>query len=223
MRWTQAAEHRVVPLVAGRPFADHQLRLLRSQGFRRVVMCVGHLGEQIAEFVGTGERYGLSVTYVFDGPVQRGTAGAIRAALPHLEGTFAVEYGDTYLRAPVKEIAAHFMASGKRGLMTVYRNDNALEPSNVVLEDGAIVLYDKRRRDPRMRHIDFGLSFFRDDAFHLVPENSSYDLADLFVHLVERGELATFEVPDRFYEIGTPQALADTDRLLSLELSPHGP
>jgi NDP-sugar pyrophosphorylase family protein len=188
---------------------------LASQGVRRVVLSVGHLGDQIVDHVGDGRRFGVAVQYVVDGPTPMGTGGALRLARDFVDDRFAVEYGDTYLRAPFADIAAAFEASERLGLMTVYRNADQLEPSNVLIEDGEIIVYDKRRHDPRMHHIDFGLSFLRRDALELIPAGSPFDLATLFSVLVQRRQLAAFEVPERFYEIGTPESLAETDRFLS--------
>lgn len=83
--------------VNGEPFVIHQLRLLQSKGVRRVVLCVGHLGEQVERAVGSGSALGVQVDYSFDGPVLRGTAGAIKNALPQLGEAFFVMYGDSYL------------------------------------------------------------------------------------------------------------------------------
>ena len=47
--------------VAGKPFAIHQLELLRQHGFRQVVFCVGYLGEQIEETLGDGSRWALAL------------------------------------------------------------------------------------------------------------------------------------------------------------------
>ena len=66
--------------VSGRPFVDHQLALLQRRGLRRVVFCVGHLGEQIVAHVGDGARFGMRVEYTFDGPRLLGTGGALRRA-----------------------------------------------------------------------------------------------------------------------------------------------
>ena len=44
--------------VGGNPFIHHQLELIRSKGVRDVVVCIGHLGHQISEFVGDGNQYG---------------------------------------------------------------------------------------------------------------------------------------------------------------------
>src|ERR1700693_3124601 len=83
--------------VAGEPFIAHQLRLLRREGIRRVVICVGHLGDMIRAFVDDGARFGLDVAYSFDGSMLLGTGGALRQALPLLEEPFYVLYGDSYL------------------------------------------------------------------------------------------------------------------------------
>src|SRR3954451_1133055 len=74
--------------VAGEPFLFHQLRLLRSHGAERVVLCVAYLGERIVDAVGDGSAFGLEVAYSFDGPERVGTAGAIRLALPSLGPEF---------------------------------------------------------------------------------------------------------------------------------------
>lgn len=205
--------------VSGAPFIDHQLALVRGQGITDVVLCVGRLGEMIEAHVGDGSRYGLRVRYSFDGATPLGTGGALRAAAPLLAERFFVEYGDTYLRAPLGQIACAFEASGMAALMTVFRNENRLERSNVHVEDGRLLSYDKRSPSAAMRHIDFGLLAFTNPALRGIPSTGAYDLADLLQSLLARGELAGFEVPERFYEIGTPGALAETERLLNPLLS----
>ncbi len=67
--------------VNGEPFAVHQLRLLQSKGIRRVVLCVGHLGELVQRAIGDGSALGLQVDYSFDGPALLGTAGADQKCL----------------------------------------------------------------------------------------------------------------------------------------------
>src|SRR5688500_16044705 len=64
--------------LAGRPFIDHQLELLRSNGIRRVVMCLGYLGEMVRDHCGEGSKYGMELSYSFDGERLMGTGGAIR-------------------------------------------------------------------------------------------------------------------------------------------------
>lgn len=101
--------------VAGEPFLFHQLRLLRSVGTEKVVLCAGRFGQALRDQVRGGEHFGLSVEYSFDGPVLLGTAGAVRQALPLLGEEFFVLYGDSYLPCDYQAIERHFSASGKAG------------------------------------------------------------------------------------------------------------
>jgi len=205
---TQRLPKALVP-VRGRPFVDYQLALLRKNGFERAVFCVSYLGEMIEEYVGDGSTQGMDIRYVYDGPERMGTAGALKCALPQLGDQFSVIYGDSYLVCDYAAAERAFLDSRKTGLMTVYRNDNALAPSNVLFTDGTIRAYDKAHPTADMRHIDFGLSTFQRQAFDNVASDRPTDLADVFHDLLKRGELAGYESTTRFYEVGTPEGIAE--------------
>ena len=201
--------------VYGRPFIDHQLALLATRGIERVVLSVSYLGEMIEQHVGNGAAFGLDVTYSYDGPQRLGTAGALKGALPLLGERFFVTYGDSYLPCDYQAIARAYDESGKAGLMTVYRNDGRLAPSNVLFDSKQILAYDKARPTAEMHHIDYGLSVLRADVFDGVPVDRPTDLAEIFAALIHRRELAGFESPERFYEIGSPEGIAETESLLA--------
>ncbi len=197
--------------INGEPFLAHQLRLLAERRVRRVVLCLGYCGEMVREFAGDGARFGVSLDYSFDGPALLGTAGAVRNALPLLGDEFFVLYGDSYLPCDYAAVARAFTGSGMSALMTVYRNEGRWDASNVELEGGRILAYDKRARTPRMRHIDYGLGAFRRDVFQ---RSAATDLADLYHELLGRGELAAFEVPQRFYEAGSFEGIRELSNML---------
>lgn len=201
--------------VAGKPFLAHQLELLHRQGIRRVVLCLGHLGERVVQEFGDGHDYGMLLEYSFDGPTLLGTGGALRQALPKLGREFFVLYGDSYLTCPFAPIAEFFERSGKSGLMTVYRNEGLYDTSNVVFRDGEIAVYDKKVKLPEMRHIDYGLSLFRAEVFEKYPAPEKFDLADVMTKLVAVKQLAGYEVPQRFYEIGSHAGLAELETILT--------
>jgi len=198
--------------VGGRPFIMRQLDLLRGHGAERVVLCVGHLGEMVQAAVGDGSAWGIDVRYIFDGGSLLGTGGAIRNALPLLGDSFFVLYGDSYLDCDYGAVERAFLSGGKPALMTVLRNEDRWDRSNVVFRDGRIVTYDKRDRTADMHHIDYGLGAFRAEVFAAYPAGAAIDLAAVYQDLVRRGALAGFEVAERFYEIGSPEGLEETRR-----------
>jgi NDP-sugar pyrophosphorylase family protein len=200
--------------VAGRPFVDHQLALLHRHGARRIVFCVGHLGEQIERHVGDGERFGVQVRYSFDGERLLGTGGALRRALPLLGAACLVLYGDVYLDIDYGAVVDHFQGRSEPALMTVFRNDGQWDTSNVVFRDGKVVRYNKRRPDPDMTYIDYGASLYRVSALERIPAGEPYDLGDLTCMLADEGRLAGYEVSQRFYEVGSVEGIQATERYL---------
>src|SRR5262249_54112397 len=97
--------------INGEPFLAHQLRLLRDRGVRRVVLCVGYLGEMVEAYAGDGGRFGMEIRYSDDGEALRGTAGAIARALPLLGERFFVLYGDSYLPCDYAAVERAFLES----------------------------------------------------------------------------------------------------------------
>jgi len=200
--------------VAGRPFLEHQITLLRKNGISEIFLCVGYLGEMIEELFGNGEQFGIQIIYSYDGDKLLGTGGAIKKLLPMLPEDFFVLYGDSYLPIDYQAVATHFRASGKPALMTVFRNDDAWDRSNVWFEQGNIRRYSKTERLPQMRYIDYGLTACSQPIFENYPADEPFDLAIVLEKLSQRGELAGYEVHQRFYEVGSHEGLEDLDRLL---------
>jgi len=200
--------------INGEPFLAHQLRLLRSRGIERAVLCAGHMGDAIRDFAGDGSAFGIDLQYSFDGPALRGTGGAIHQALPLLGENFLVVYGDSYLPCDYRAAVSAFEASGKLGLMTVYRNQGQWDSSNVEFTSDRIVAYDKRNRTPRMQYIDYGLGAFRHQAFDTIAPGAVCDLADIYQDLLARGELTAVEETERFYEIGSFAGIEDLSKAL---------
>jgi len=200
--------------VAGKPFIEHQLALLHRNGIRRIVLCLGHLGEQVESHLGDGVRFGMELHYSYDGPKLMGTGGALRRAAPLLDDVFWVMYGDSYMDIDYRAILAHFSCLDALGLMTVLRNNNRWDRSNVVFRQGELLRYDKRQPTPDMQFIDYGVAILHKAALDRIPPDRPHDLADLYGQLVVERQMVGHEVTNRFYEIGTPASLEETRRYL---------
>ena len=203
--------------VGGKPFIDHQLLLLKKHGFQKVVVCAGYLGEIVQRHVGNGDAYGMDVRWSFDGDRLLGTGGALCKALSQLGDAFFVLYGDSYLQCPYGAIQKAFEESGASGLMTVFRNNDRFDRSNVEFSNGRIVEYNKRSPSARMEHIDYGLGILRASVFNAIRKDAAVDLADMYADLVRQGQLAGYEVQERFYEIGSFEGLHALDTMLKAE------
>jgi NDP-sugar pyrophosphorylase family protein len=195
--------------VAGRPFIEYQIELFRSRGVRDLIICIGHLGHLIEEYLGDGRRFGVSISYGYERDGLLGTAGAIKNVEPLLEDAFFVQYGDSYLLVDYREVMEYFRRHDMPGLMVVYKNHDRWNRSNVVVDDGQVCVYDKSRKWPAMVYIDFGVSIFRREAFAGVPAGVATDLSSVHQALIEQRRLLAYETSHRFYEVGSPEGLQE--------------
>lgn len=202
--------------VAGRPFIEHQLGLLKKNGLLDVLLCVGHFADKIERHVGDGSRFGLRVKYSYEDPAQLlGTGGALINALPLLQDSFFTLYGDSYLPTDYNAIVRAFESGGRKALMSVYRNEGKWDKSNVRVQGDRVVFYSKAAQPGEADCIDYGLSAYRKSVIQAYREVTlPLDLARLQEDLVLRGEMGAFVVPDRFYEIGKPEGLSELEAVL---------
>jgi len=203
--------------VNGRPFIEHQLNLLASHGFRRVLICTGYGADRVEDFVGDGSRWGMKVTYSREAEDRLlGTGGALVNALGRLEERFMVLYGDAYLPIDYARAVAAYQAQPLPAMMCVFRNRGRWDRSNAAVRDGRVVRYDKKSPDADFEYIDYGVNFFARsiiERYALRP--LPLDLAVIQSDLAAAGELAAYEVHTRFYEIGSPEGLRDLERFLA--------
>jgi NDP-sugar pyrophosphorylase family protein len=201
--------------VAGRPFCEWQLELLARCKYERVVACIAHLGEQIRNHVGDGSRFGVHVEYSSEGETLLGTAGALHAAVDLLEETFLVVYGDSYLpfdyAGPLAELRA---ADDCDGVMTVFKNNDQWDASNVRTDGTWVLAYEKGvSGDASFDYIDYGaIALKRRVVLELPPGRSGLDA--LQTRLASNRRLRAHVAHDRFYEIGSPEGLASLERRL---------
>jgi N-acetyl-alpha-D-muramate 1-phosphate uridylyltransferase len=203
-------------MVQGRPFIDWQLDCFAASGARNVVMCVGHLGEQIETHVKRALDRGLVVGYSYDGAEPAGTGGALRRAFARLEDELVLTYGDSYLpfdyAAPLHDLRAHPEAVAT---MSVYRNRGQFGGSNVALDGDWVAKYEKGSTDPELDCIDCGAIALRRTALADIEEGAVWDIEALLRKLARKRQMRAFVAPERFYEIGSPQGLSDLQRHLA--------
>lgn len=211
---TKATPKALIP-VAGEPFAHHQLRLLAAEGVREIVYCIGYGGELIRDAIGDGRDFGLTISYVDERSALRGTAGALRLALDEgaLDEIFAVLYGDSYLPIALPPVWRAFKNGDSPVLMTILRNEDLWDASNVRFAAGRVMLYEKGGTGADS--IDYGLSVLaRSIIGERVPSGTIADLADLYRDLSIEGCVAGYEVHERFYEVGSLEGIAALESFL---------
>jgi len=200
--------------IKGRPFLEYQLELLKEYEIKDVLLCVGYKGELIKDHFGDGRKFGMNLSYSFDGDKLLGTAGAMKKAYKLLGENFFLLYGDSYLPYDYQKIEESFKISNKLSLMVAYRNQNRFDKSNLLIQDGMIKLYDKTLQGENLEYIDAGLSILKKEVLNLIPEDEPYDLEELYRTLISEEEISAFEVKQRFYQIGSFEGLEEFKNLV---------
>jgi len=201
--------------VAGKPFLEHQIALCKKNGVKEIVLCVGHLWQQIRDYFGDGSRFGVKIAYSVENE-RLDTGGALKNALPYLDEEFFVMYGDSYLTADWQAAARVFKEYGDGGLMTVFRNDGSLGvPSQITVKGNRVIDFTKTDFNPEMKFVEYGLNVFSRDTISQIRE-SSFPISQYFDLLIAKKQLLSYESPKRFHEIGCPEGLAELEQFLAL-------
>ena len=99
--------------------------------------------------------------------------------------------------------------------MTVFKNENKFDKSNIVFKQNKIINYSKKEITADMNYIDFGLGILRKNHFDLYSTNQTFDLSNVYQDLVKENELLGFESKNRFYEIGSLVGINDLSKHLN--------
>jgi len=195
--------------IAGKPFLGYQLGLLKKNSLSDIVLCIGYKAEQIKKHFGNGRKFGVRIKYSSDKKRLLGTGGALKEAENLLKDSFLIMYGDSYLPFNFQKAIKFFKKFDKLGLMTVFKNLNKYEPSNVEVKGNSVKAYSKKRKTKKMKYIDYGASIFKKEALKFIPKNKVYDLSQLHQLLIKKRELLAYPAEKRFYQIGSFEGLEE--------------
>ena len=196
-------------VIAGKPFLEHQINLLRKHSVLDIVLCIGYRGERIRKYFGDGSVFGVKINYSDDGDQLLGTAGSLKKAEDLLADRFFLTFGDSFPLIDYKRAWATFVAGGKSAMMVVLQNYDKYCESNTVVREGLVTLYSKRMKVPDMTYVEFGVTFLKHEALELIPIEVPVDLEELYSALIKQQAMAAFEVSQRVCEIGTLQGLEE--------------
>lgn len=201
--------------ICGKPFLEYQLDFLKAGGVKNVVLCVGYQGDKIEQTFADGRKFGVNIKYSYEKEQLLGTAGALKNAEHLLGDKFFVVNGDSYLFLDFATVMSYFNELSQLALMVVYKNCDRYDRSNTLIEENLVKQYSKKKKTKGMIYIDYGASILRKKALELVSPNQVYSLEQLFQQLIPQKELLAYEVTKRFYEIGSPEGLAEFRKAVS--------
>jgi NDP-sugar pyrophosphorylase family protein len=192
--------------VQGRPFIEYQIELLKSEGIREFILCVGLGANLVQRVLGNGERLGVSISYSTE-ETPLGTAGAIKNAGAHIDGRFLCTNGDTLVEFSLKDMEESHVNAGAVGTI-VFRMNDATGKGTIKIGPGGLVRgFEEKTQHGAAAFINCGFYLMEKELLEHIPSGQPVSLEEeIFPKLLSSG-LKLFAFPARgvFVDIGTPE------------------
>ena len=199
--------------IDGVPLLGRQLEALRSNGFLDIIILVNHAADQIESFCANPAFADLRIVLLNDGE-PRGTAGALVAALPHLEKRFLVLYGDTLFDIDLDRLWRSHLATRADATLFLHPNDHPFDSDLTEIdEDSSIVALHSppHQKQAFLPNLVSGAMYMmeREAIAFWQGETSPTDIAgNLFPAMLRRGaRLRGYVSFEYIKDIGTPERL----------------
>jgi histidinol-phosphate phosphatase family protein len=201
--------------IGGKPFLEHQILLLREQGFRRVLLLLGYLPEVVQDYFGDGHKWGVQIDYSVTA-VENNTGRRLKLAESMLEDCFLLVYCDNYWPLQMDRMWRRFVDAGAPAMLTVYANkDNYTKHTLKLDAAGFVEVYDKTHKHPDLQGTEISFAIFRKELMGLFPDTNVSLEQTLFPALIPNRQLAAFVTYHRYYSIGDTPRLPITEAFLA--------
>jgi histidinol-phosphate phosphatase family protein len=207
--------------VCGKPVLEHLISLCETHGFRDIAFLVHHEHEVISDYFGDGSRWGVKLTYCIEHEA-RGTAGALKDALPVMADRFLVLYGDTYADVDLSRIWNRHNEKGGAATLFLHPNDHPADSDIVALDcDGNVNSIHPYPHDSGLalrNLVNAALYVFQKSGIEdVLPVSGKADIArHTLTALLGKGRrVAGYVSPEYIKDMGTPDRLDKVERDIS--------
>jgi D-glycero-D-manno-heptose 1,7-bisphosphate phosphatase len=201
--------------IHGKPFLEHNIEMLREQGFERVLLLLGYLPEVVQDYFGDGHRWGLKIEYSIT-PVEDNTGLRLKKAAHLLDECFLLLYCDNYWPMRMEQMWKRFVEAQAPAMLTIYSNkDGYTKDSLRVDSDGFVSVFDKQRRAPDLKGVEISYGIFRKELVTGLPEDNISFEETLYPVLAQQHQLAAYVTHHRYYSVGGIARLPLTEAFLA--------
>lgn len=207
--------------IDGKPVLLHQVECLKRQGIFDITLTIGHLGTQIQDFFGDGQRFGVQITYVEE-ETPLGTAGA----LYYLKGKFSDDFllinGDLIFDVDFARLMRFHKSRQSLATLLVHPNDHPYD-SGIILADG-----DGRvngwltKEDERgwyQNCVNAGIHVISPQVLERINAPEKVDLdREILKPLIRTGKVYACRTPEYVKDMGTPERIMQVEQDLQTGL-----
>lgn len=199
----------------GIPFIDYLIRQVRDFGIKKILLLLGYMPEQIQEYLGNGEKYGLEIMYDVT-PVEYDTGNRLKAAEQKLCTEFLLMYCDNYCPIDYERLYADFCKNEAEIQISVYANKDNYTKNNLKLDaNGKVLCYDKTRTTEGLQGVDIGYVIVRKRTLDYLKKDTAVTAnfeKIVYEQMVQKGKLFATLTEHRYYSVGSWERIKLTEQ-----------
>ena len=194
--------------ICGKPILEHQIQVLKRQGYTEIILIIGHLGQLIRQHFGSGEKFGVSIRYIEEtSPL--GTAGALYYLKDILKDDFLLLNGDILFDVDIARMLAFHKKKGGMATILTHPNSHPYDSGLVIAGNDGKVQKWLAKEDERTYYrnsVNAGIHILTPAIldFFTKPEKTDLD-RDILKKLIPLQQLYAYVSPEYIKDMGTPQ------------------
>lgn len=194
----------------GKPIILRQIEELAENGIREIVIIIGHLGDQIREYLGSGTRFGVNIQYIVE-DCPAGTGGSLPSLRSlYRDADFIVIYGDVLFKIDFSRFLAFHESKASEVTLFVHPNTHPFDSDLVVLDpSGRVIGLDVQKGER-----DFWYSNLVNSGIFILSWNFVAKLPmlekaglekDLIAPTLSEGRVYGYRSPEYVKDLGTEE------------------
>lgn len=195
--------------VAGRSLIEHHLIKLKAAGVEDVIINLAYLGEQICAQIGSGEAYGLNISYSLE-PEPLETGGAINYALNRLgEAPFLLLNGDVWTDTSLAQLKQTPL-DGSLAHLLVVNNPEHNPEGDFQFAQGSVLQWAGAASDvaPNYSYTYSGIAKVAPELIANYPHKRyKFPMREVFDWAIGQGQLKGEYYSGEWCDVGTPARL----------------
>jgi glucose-1-phosphate thymidylyltransferase len=223
---THTSAKQLVP-VANKPILFYGIEYLRDAGIRQIGIIVGDTAEEIKAAVGTGDRWGIEITYIRqEQPL--GLAHAVKIAEPFMDGdSFIMYLGDNLVKEGVTPFVQEFEARTPDAQILLAHVRNPQEFGVAELDGERVCRLVEKPAEPKSDLALVGVYLFSSCIFDAVKaiqpsKRGELEITDAIQYLIDQGKTVNSKVVQGWWkDTGKLEDMLEANRIMLDMVHPH--
>lgn len=194
--------------ICGKPILEHQVNVLKRQGYTDITIVTGHLGNIIRQYFGSGQKFGVSIHYIEE-KQPLGTAGALYYFKDRIQEDFLLLNGDILFDVDLARMLAYHKQKGCMATILTHPNSHPYDSGLIICgKEGDVTkwLTKEEERTFCRNSVNAGIHMFSPKILDLFSKPEKTDLdRDILKKLIPVRQLYAYASPEYIKDMGTPE------------------